>query len=163
MKTVGNLVESMFDSEVVPSSLVEEIAPILCVANEVEKTHPKVAFTPLRKLIRFDPTSSGHGVRQFKTAFLQRLERENYPTLKGRVKKNDAREMQSSYPHYYKKYIQALQNAADKTDCTQLTKAYQTANVLFDVLKAVNVTKSIEVDLELVRLSGFPRGHLVEN
>lgn len=34
----------------------------------------------------------------------------------GRVKKSDAREMQSFYQHYYKKYIQALQNAADKAD-----------------------------------------------
>lgn len=41
---------------------------------------------------------------------------ENDPTLKGRVKKSDAREMQSFYTHYYKKYIQALQNAADKAD-----------------------------------------------
>jgi len=32
---------------------------------------------------------------------------------------------------------------------TQLTKAYQIANVLFDVLKAVNMTKSIEVDQEV--------------
>lgn len=41
---------------------------------------------------------------------------ENDPTLMGRVKKNDAREMQSFYQQYYKKYIQALQNAADKAD-----------------------------------------------
>lgn len=34
----------------------------------------------------------------------------------GRVKKSDAREMQSFYQHYYKKYIQALQSAADKAD-----------------------------------------------
>lgn len=34
----------------------------------------------------------------------------------GRVKKSDAREMQSFYQHYYKKYIQALHNAADKAD-----------------------------------------------
>lgn len=44
------------------------------------------------------------------------LFQENDPTLMGRVKKSDAREMQSFYQHYYKKYIQALQNAADKAD-----------------------------------------------
>ncbi|KAH0907449.1 hypothetical protein HID58_039276 [Brassica napus] len=151
-QTVGNLGES-FDSEVVPSSLVE-IAPILRVANEVESSNPRVAylcrFYAFEKAHRLDPTSSGRGVRQFKTALLQRLEREHDPTLMGRVKKSDAREMQSFYQHYYKKYIQALQNAADKADRAQLTKAYQTANVLFEVLKAVNLTQSIEVDREIL-------------
>ncbi|CAA0815271.1 Callose synthase 3 [Striga hermonthica] len=151
--TVGNLGESIFDSEVVPSSLVE-IAPILRVANEVESSNPRVAylcrFYAFEKAHRLDPTSSGRGVRQFKTALLQRLERENDPTLMGRVKKSDAREMQSFYQHYYKKYIQALQNAADKADRAQLTKAYQTANVLFEVLKAVNQTQAVEVDREVL-------------
>ncbi|GAV73698.1 LOW QUALITY PROTEIN: Glucan_synthase domain-containing protein/DUF605 domain-containing protein/FKS1_dom1 domain-containing protein, partial [Cephalotus follicularis] len=152
-QTAGNLGESIFDSEVVPSSLVE-IAPILRVANEVESSNPRVAylcrFYAFEKAHRLDPTSSGRGVRQFKTALLQRLERENDPTLMGRVKKSDAREMQSFYQHYYKKYIQALQNAADKADRAQLTKAYQTANVLFEVLKAVNMTQSMEVDREIL-------------
>ncbi|EXB29008.1 Callose synthase 3 [Morus notabilis] len=152
-QTAGNLGESIFDSEVVPSSLVE-IAPILRVANEVESSNPRVAylcrFYAFEKAHRLDPTSSGRGVRQFKTALLQRLERENDPTLMGRVKKSDAREMQVFYQHYYKKYIQALQNAADKADRAQLTKAYQTANVLFEVLKAVNMTQSMEVDREIL-------------
>ncbi|KAK6247846.1 hypothetical protein QUC31_019411 [Theobroma cacao] len=152
-QTAGNLGETAFDSEVVPSSL-SEIAPILRVANEVESSNPRVAylcrFYAFEKAHRLDPTSSGRGVRQFKTALLQRLERENDPTLQGRVKKSDAREMQSFYQHYYKKYIQALTSAADKADRAQLTKAYQTANVLFEVLKAVNLTQSIEVDREIL-------------
>ncbi|KAA8528138.1 hypothetical protein F0562_035611 [Nyssa sinensis] len=152
-QTAGNLGESIFDSEVVPSSL-SEIAPILRVANEFEPTNPRVAylcrFYAFEKAHRLDPTSAGRGVRQFKTALLQRLERENDPTLMGRVKKSDAREMQSFYQHYYKRYIQALQNSTDKADRAQLTKAYQTANVLFEVLKAVNHTQAVEVDREIL-------------
>lgn len=41
---------------------------------------------------------------------------ENDPTLTGRVKKSDAREMRSFYQHYYRKYIQALTNAAGKAN-----------------------------------------------
>lgn len=42
-QTAGNLGESMFDSEVVPSSL-DDIAPILRVANEVEQEDRRVAY-----------------------------------------------------------------------------------------------------------------------
>ncbi|KAM4073153.1 hypothetical protein ACB094_11G196100 [Castanea mollissima] len=144
-QTAGNLGEPILDSEVVPSSLVE-IAPNLRVANEVESSNPRVAylcrFFAFEKAHRLDPTSSGHGVRQFKTALLQRLERENETTLAGRAK-SDAREMQRFYQDYYKEYIQALQNAADKHDRAQLTKACQTASVLFEVLKAIEMSNEI--------------------
>ncbi|GJN30162.1 hypothetical protein PR202_gb18448 [Eleusine coracana subsp. coracana] len=152
-QTAVNLGEPIFDSEVVPSSLVE-IAPILRVANEVEAANPRVAylcrFYAFEKAHRLDPTSSGRGVRQFKTALLQRLERENEPTLRGRALKSDAREIQTFYQQYYKKYIQVLQNASDQVDRTQLTKAYQTAAVLFEVLKAVTQQHAVEVDHEIL-------------
>ncbi|KAM0068509.1 putative 1,3-beta-glucan synthase [Helianthus debilis subsp. tardiflorus] len=152
-QTAGTPGESVFDSEAVPSALVE-IAPILRVANEVEPSNPRVAylcrFYAFEKSHTLDPTSSGRGVRQFKTALLQRLERENDPSLRGRMNKSDAREIQSFYQHYYKKYIQALQSAADKADRAQLTKAYQTASILFEVLKAVNTTQAVEIKEEML-------------
>ncbi|KAL8210471.1 hypothetical protein R6Q57_004908 [Mikania cordata] len=146
--------EAMMDSEVVPSSLVE-IAPILRVANEVESTNLRVAylcrFYAFEKSHYLDSCSSGRGVRQFKTALLQRLERDNDPSLISRVKKSDALEMQSFYQHYYSKYIQALQSARDKADRAQLTKAYHpTASVLFEVLKAVNRAQSMDVEEKIL-------------
>ncbi|KAJ6755471.1 LYST-INTERACTING PROTEIN LIP5 DOPAMINE RESPONSIVE PROTEIN DRG-1 [Salix purpurea] len=151
-QTAGNLGESMLDSELVPSSLVE-IAPILRVANQVENSNPRVAylcrFYAFEKAHRLDPISSGRGVRQFKTALLQRLERENDTTMQGKTI-SDAREMQRFYLDYHQKYIQALRDATDKADRAQLTKAYQTAAVLFEVLKAVNQTESVKVDEEVL-------------
>uniref|UniRef100_A0A1S4CGX0 1,3-beta-glucan synthase n=1 Tax=Nicotiana tabacum TaxID=4097 RepID=A0A1S4CGX0_TOBAC len=149
-QTMGNIGESMIDNEVVPSSLVE-IAPILRVANEVEPSNPRVAylcrFYAFEKAHRLDATSSGRGVRHFKTSLQWQLERENDPTLIGRVTKSDAREMQSFYWHYYKQYIQDLQNDAEKADRAQLTKAYQTENVLFEVYRA----QVVETDLEILK------------
>ncbi|WVZ01425.1 hypothetical protein V8G54_027494 [Vigna mungo] len=152
-QTAGNLgADPILDSEVVPSSLVE-IAPILRVANEVEASNKRVAylcrFYAFELAHRLDPQSSGRGVRQFKTALLQRLEKENVTTYEVR-KKSDAREMQTFYRQYYEKYIDALQKAADK-DRAQLTKAYQTAAVLFEVLKAVNRTEDVPVSEEIMQ------------
>lgn len=42
-QTAGNLGETIFDSEVVPSSL-SDIATILRVANDVESSNPRVAY-----------------------------------------------------------------------------------------------------------------------
>ncbi|CAI0428152.1 unnamed protein product [Linum tenue] len=136
----------VFDNSVVPSSL-ESIKPILRVANEIQNERPRVAylcrFYAFEKAHRLDPSSSGRGVRQFKTALLQRVERENASSIASRVKKTDAREIQSFYYQYYKQYVEALEQG-EQADRAQLGKAYQTAGVLFEVLCAVNKTEKVE-------------------
>ncbi|MED6139958.1 Callose synthase 5 [Stylosanthes scabra] len=132
----------VFDNEVVPSSLAS-ISPILRVANEIESERPRVAylcrFYAFEKAHRLDQTSTGRGVRQFKTLLLQRLERDNATSLASRVKKTDAREIQSYYQQYYEHYVRTL-DQADQAD----SKAYQTAGVLFEVLCAVNKSEKVE-------------------
>lgn len=70
----------------------------------------------LFSFMKYFHTCFYHAFIIFTVNFSWMLFQENDPTLMGRVKKSDAREMQSFYQHYYKKYIQALQNAADKAD-----------------------------------------------
>ncbi|GAV58897.1 Glucan_synthase domain-containing protein/DUF605 domain-containing protein/FKS1_dom1 domain-containing protein [Cephalotus follicularis] len=136
----------VFDNEVVPSSL-GSIVPILRVASEIEQERPRVAylcrFYAFEKAHRLDSTSSGRGVRQFKTGLLQRLERDNASSLASRVKKTDAREIQSYYQQYYEHYVRAL-DQGEQADRAQLGKAYQTAGVLFEVLCAVNKSEKVE-------------------
>ncbi|KAG5520393.1 hypothetical protein RHGRI_033091 [Rhododendron griersonianum] len=72
--------ENDINSEPVPPSLAD-VAPILRVADEIEKENPRVAFLcrfhALEKAHRMDPTSSGRRVRQFMTYMLPRLEKLN--------------------------------------------------------------------------------------
>ncbi|KAK7247578.1 hypothetical protein RIF29_42463 [Crotalaria pallida] len=136
----------VFDNEVVPSSLAT-ISPILRVAKEIENERPRVAylcrFYAFEKAHRLDQSSTGRGVRQFKTVLLQRLEKENATSLASRIKKTDAREIQAYYQQYYQHYVRAL-DQAEQADRAQLSKAYQTAGVLFEVLCAVNKTEKVE-------------------
>ncbi|XP_024977661.1 callose synthase 5-like [Cynara cardunculus var. scolymus] len=136
----------VFDNEVVPSSL-QQISPILRVATEIQHDRPRVAylcrFYAFEKANRLDRNSSGRGVRQFKTSLLQRLERDDAPSVAARVKKTDAREIESFYKQYYEKYVKAL-DQGEKADRAQLGKAYQVAGVLFEVLCAVNKSEKAE-------------------
>ncbi|OIW00473.1 hypothetical protein TanjilG_05823 [Lupinus angustifolius] len=136
----------VFDNEVVPSSLAS-ISPILRVAKEIESERPRVAylcrFYAFEKAHRLDQSSTGRGVRQFKTLLLQRLEKDNATSLASRLKKTDAREIQAYYQQYYQHYVRAL-DQAEQADRAQLSKAYQTAGVLFEVLCAVNKTEKVE-------------------
>ncbi|KAI3739527.1 hypothetical protein L2E82_29934 [Cichorium intybus] len=141
------------DSEVVPSSLVVEIAPILRAAKEIEDDNPRVSyicrFYAFEKAHKLDPASRGRGVREFKIALVQRLEREDAATL-GRRNYSDALEIQAYYKYYYGKYIEGLQNA-DKSSRTQPTNAYQNAAALFMVLKAVSRAESVKVADEILK------------
>ncbi|CAK9310310.1 unnamed protein product [Citrullus colocynthis] len=168
-QTLGNVAESMMDSEVVPSSL-DQIAPILRVANELESNNPRVAylcrFYAFEKAHRLDPTSNGRGVRRFKTALLQRLEQheimnpllrlvmsdfQDEKTTSTNRTQSDASEMQSFYQSYYEEYIQAL-NEPGKADRARLTKVYRTASILFEVLEAVNQTEDVDVADEVLKV-----------
>ncbi|KAJ4765201.1 glucan synthase-like 3 [Rhynchospora pubera] len=143
----------VFDNEVAPPSL-NQIAPILRVAAEIEAERPRVAylcrFYAFEKAHRLDPSSTGRGVRQFKTGLLTRLERDNTPTLAKRLKKSDAREIESFYQQYYENYVRAL-DRGEQADRAQLGKAYQNAGVLFEVLLAVTKSeKGEEVAPEII-------------
>ncbi|KAI5072192.1 hypothetical protein GOP47_0012298 [Adiantum capillus-veneris] len=151
--TTGNL-QDVKDPEVVPSSL-SSIAPILRVANEIEEKAPRVAylcrFYAFDKAHKIDPSSSGRGVRQFKTALLHKLEKDDNETLKARSAKSDAREMQNFYQQFYTTYVESLENSAgDNVDRAQLARTYQTAAVLFDVLRAVNQQSQEMVDKDVM-------------
>ncbi|WZZ56681.1 hypothetical protein YC2023_056788 [Brassica napus] len=121
--------ENVIDSELVPSSLAS-IAPVLRVANEIEDQNPRVAylcrFHAFEKAHRMDPTSSGRGVRQFKTYLLHKLEKEE-PT-------SDPKEIQNYYQRFYEENIQ--KGEGRKTP-EEMAKLYQMASVLYDVLKTV--------------------------
>ncbi|KAJ7205582.1 hypothetical protein O6H91_Y485200 [Diphasiastrum complanatum] len=127
------------DSKVVPATLAS-IAPILRVANEIEQENPRVAylcrFYAFKKAHELDPMSIGRGVRQFKTSLLQDLEKANESHLKETIHTSDAREIENFYKNYYKKYVKDREIA--HFDRAALAKAYQTAGVLFEVLKSMN-------------------------
>ncbi|KAL8523659.1 hypothetical protein ACS0TY_013580 [Phlomoides rotata] len=70
---------------------------------------------------------------------------DNASTLASRVKKTDAREIESFYKRYFENYVLALKKGA------QLGKVYVTAGMLFKVLCAVNKTGKVkEVAPEMV-------------
>ncbi|GAB4850790.1 hypothetical protein Ancab_030090 [Ancistrocladus abbreviatus] len=135
------------DSELVPSSLAA-IAPILRVANEVEKDNPRVAylcrFRAFEKAHRMDPTSSGRGVRQFKTYMLHRLEKEERET-RPQLTKTDRREIQKYYQKFCEKNIREGQH--NKTP-EEMAKIYQIATVLYDALRTVVPPSKVDEETE---------------
>ncbi|XP_049412807.1 callose synthase 7-like isoform X1 [Solanum stenotomum] len=135
--------QNSLDSELVPSTLAS-IAPILRVANEVEKQNPRVAylcrFHAFEKAHRMDPTSSGRGVRQFKTYLLHRLEREEEET-EPQLARNDPREIQKFYQNFYEENIR---DGHQTKKPEEMAKIYQIASVLYDVLRTVVPSSKVE-------------------
>ncbi|XP_058101234.1 callose synthase 7 [Magnolia sinica] len=131
------------DSELVPSSL-SFITPILRVANELEHINPRVAylcrFHAFEKAHYLDPTSSGRGVRQFKTYLLHRLEKEEVET-KRMLAKNDSREMQKFYQWFYEENVK---EGPTKRKPEEMAKNYQMASILYDVLKTVAPSEKVD-------------------
>ncbi|KAG6783969.1 hypothetical protein POTOM_009651 [Populus tomentosa] len=124
------------DSELVPYSLAS-IAPILRVANEIEKDNPRVAylcrFHAFEKAQKMDQMSSGRGVRQFKTYLLHRLEEEESET-KPQLARNDPREIQLYYQRFYEQKIKDAQHTKKPEE---MAKILRVATVLYDVLQTV--------------------------
>ncbi|CAN0913970.1 Putative callose synthase 6 [Linum grandiflorum] len=133
----------VIDSEVVPSSLAS-IAPILRVANEIQDDNPRVAylcrFHAFEKAHKMDPTSSGRGVRQFKTYLLHRLEREESET-EPRLARTDPREIQLYYQKFYEENIRDGQYTKKPEE---MAKILQIASVLYDVLRTVVPESRVE-------------------
>ncbi|XP_020098327.1 callose synthase 7-like isoform X2 [Ananas comosus] len=133
------------DSEIVPSSLAS-IVPILRVANEIELLNPRVAylcrFHAFEKARFMDPTSSGRGVRQFKTYLIHKLEQDEEET-KPILARTDAREIQKFYQWYYETYVK---DAAERKP-EEAAKHYQIASVLYDVLKSVVPYDRVDVEV----------------
>ncbi|KAJ7960658.1 Callose synthase-like protein [Quillaja saponaria] len=135
--------ENSADSEMVPSSL-SVIVPILRAAKEIEAENQRVAylcrFHAFEKAHKMDPTSSGRGVRQFKTYLLHKLEKEGEYTEK-LAKRSDSREIQAYYQMFYEKNIQEGEFTKSPEE---MAKIIQIATVLYDVLKAMVPQQNID-------------------
>ncbi|KAH1197616.1 Callose synthase 7 [Glycine max] len=131
------------DSEIVPSSLAV-LVPILRAALEIDEENPRVAylcrFHAFEKAHTMDPTSSGRGVRQFKTYLLHKLEKEGELTEK-LVQRSDARELQTYYQHFYEKKIR---DGEFNQRPEEMAKNVQIATVLYEVLKTMVSPQNIE-------------------
>lgn len=142
--------EDALDNLVVPSCLAS-IAPIFRVANEIEKDNPRVAylcrFHGFEKAHTMDPTSSGRGVRQFKTHLLHRLEREELET-KHQLAKSDTKEILLYYHQFYEKNIKDGEYTKKPEEMARIC---QIATVLYGVLKTV--VPQAQIDAQTQRIA----------
>uniref|UniRef100_A0A1S3X858 Callose synthase 8 n=3 Tax=Nicotiana TaxID=4085 RepID=A0A1S3X858_TOBAC len=136
-----------FDSEKLPVTLISEIQRFLRVANLIESEEPRVAylcrFHAFEVAHNLDRNSNGRGVRQFKTALLQRLEQDEEVTLRKRKERTDLRELRRAYREY-KDYIIKYGAESHLENRERLTKARAIASVLFEVLDTVSRAAGVQ-------------------
>ncbi|XP_009622154.1 putative callose synthase 8 isoform X2 [Nicotiana tomentosiformis] len=136
-----------FDSEKLPVTLISEIQRFLRVANLIESEEPRVAylcrFHAFEVAHNLDRNSNGRGVRQFKTALLQRLEQDEEVTLRKRKEKTDLRELRRAYREY-KDYIIKYGAESHLENRERLTKARAIASVLFEVSDTVSRAAGVQ-------------------
>ncbi|KAM3395924.1 putative callose synthase 8 isoform X1 [Capsicum galapagoense] len=136
-----------FDSEKLPVTLISEIQRFLRVANLIESEEPRVAylcrFHAFEVAHNLDRNSNGRGVRQFKTALLQRLEQDEEFTLRKRKERTDLRELRCAYREY-KDYIIKHGGESNLENRERLTKARVVASVLFEVLDTVSRAAGVQ-------------------
>ncbi|WMV39602.1 hypothetical protein MTR67_032987 [Solanum verrucosum] len=140
-----------FDSEKLPVTLISEIQRFLRVANLIESEEPRVAylcrFHAFEVAHNLDRNSNGRGVRQFKTALLQRLEQDEEVTLRKRKERTDLRELRRAYREY-KDFIIKHGGESNLENRERLTKARVVASVLFEALDTVSRAAGVEAGSE---------------
>nr|KYP52264.1 Putative callose synthase 6 [Cajanus cajan] len=135
--------EGVLVTEIVPSSL-SVLVPVLRAALAVEKENPRVAylcsFYAFEKAHVMDPTSSGHGVRQFKTYLLSKLEKEGELTEK-LGKRSDARQLQNYYQQFYEEKIR---DGEFTQRPEEMANNVHIATVLHEAMKTMTAPQSME-------------------
>lgn len=87
-----------------------------------------------------DPTSTGRGVRQFKTYLLHRLEMEEQET-KCKLASTDPKEIQLYYQRFYETNVRDGEHAKKPEE---MAKIFQMLSVLFEVLKTTVPTGKVD-------------------
>ncbi|KAK1642299.1 hypothetical protein QYE76_060104 [Lolium multiflorum] len=129
------------DTELVPPTSLAPIVPILRAADEIQADNPRVAylcrFVAWEKARAIDPAASVRGVGRFQARLVQRLEKEEMETQR-RLASTDVKEVQRFYERYCNKQIE---EGVQTRKPDGIATYYQTASVLFDVLKTVTPEK----------------------
>ncbi|XP_058782366.1 callose synthase 7-like isoform X2 [Vicia villosa] len=132
--------ENIMDAEIVPSSLAV-VVPILRAAIDIEVENPRVAFLcrwyAVEKAHTIDPTSSGHGVRQFKTNLLRKEEE----ITQKHTNRTDVRELLSYYQTFYETRIRDVEFTKEPEE---MVTNVQIATVLYEVLKTMLAHRTID-------------------